>query len=111
MSSKKGSKGKSQQSSTWDQLLQPGEQKPKSCIEDLLKKLPPSYPVGAIFLNGLLVPVAAISNVCDCCAYFIGEDGQVVVVDAGKVEGLSFGEAEAEAEEEEQEEEQEEEGC
>ncbi|UHA59766.1 hypothetical protein KDJ21_024005 [Metabacillus litoralis] len=103
MSSKKGSKGKSQQSSTWDQLLQPKEQKPKSCIEDLLKKLPPSYPVGAIFLNGLLVPVAAISNVCDCCAYFIGEDGQVVVVDAGKVEGLSFGEAEAEEEEEEEE--------
>ncbi|UGB32177.1 hypothetical protein [Metabacillus sp. B2-18] len=78
---------------------QPEDHKPKSCIEDILKKLPPSYPVGAIFLNGLQVPVTAITNVCDCCAYFIGENGQVVVVDAGKVEGLSFGEAETEEEE------------
>ena len=38
---------------------------------------------------------------CDCCAYFVGEDGQVVVVDTNKVDGLSFGEVEAEEEEEE----------
>lgn len=74
----------------------------KSCIEDLLKKLPPGYTMGAVFLNGLLVPVTAISNVCDDCAYFIGEDGQVCVVDTKKVDGVCFGEVEApDAEEEE----------
>jgi hypothetical protein len=75
----------------------------KTCIEDILKKLPPNYPVGGLFLNGLLVPVANISNVCDCCAYFVDGDGQVVVVDTNKVDGLSFGAAEEEEEEEEEE--------
>ncbi|MCM3408568.1 hypothetical protein [Metabacillus litoralis] len=98
MSEKIGCKGKSQQPSPWDQLLQHENTKPKSCIEKILEKLPPSYPVGAIFLNGTLVPVIAISNVCEGCIYFVGEDGQVCVVDKNKVDGLCFGQVEAEEE-------------
>jgi len=68
----------------------------KGCIEDILKKLPPGYGVGGVYLrNGSLVPVTTFSNVCDCCAYFIGEDCQVCVFDTDKIDGLCFGPAEA----------------
>lgn len=75
------------------------DNKNKKDVEDVLKKLPPNYPVGAIFLNGLLVPVFSFSNVDGEVAYFIN-DGQVVVVDTKKVDGLAFGAVEDEEEEE-----------
>ncbi|MCL7746121.1 hypothetical protein [Halalkalibacter alkaliphilus] len=69
------------------------DRRDKKCgVEEILKKLPPNYPVGGIFLKGKLVPVAAFSNLCDCLAYFIDEDGQVIVVDVDKVSGVAFGE-------------------
>ena len=68
--------------------------KDKKCdeIKDLLKKLPPNYPVGGVFFKGTAVPVAFFSNLCDCLAYFIDADGQVRVFDATKITGLAFGE-------------------
>lgn len=73
----------------------------KKRLEDIIKKLPPNYAVGGVFLNGLLVPVTNFSNATGDLGYFIN-DGQVVLVDTDKVDGLAFGEPE-EAEEEEEE--------
>ncbi|MDT8861052.1 hypothetical protein N0O92_12485 [Alkalihalobacillus sp. MEB130] len=65
----------------------------KNEFEDLLKSLPPNYPVGGIYVKGMFVPTAFFSNVCDCLAYFIDEDGQVLVVDVEKINAITFGEA------------------
>lgn len=80
------------------------DDKKKGCMEDILKKLPPGYTVGGVFLNGMLVEVTNFSNLCGCAAYFVN-DGQVCVVDAGKIDGLCFGAAEGAEEPAEEEEE------
>jgi hypothetical protein len=69
-------------------------------VEDILKKLPPGYTMGGIFLNGLLVPVTNFSNMDGSVGYFIN-DGQVVLVDTKKVNGLAFAPVEEPEEEEE----------
>lgn len=63
-------------------------------ICELLKKLPPNYPVHMIYLNGIAVEVWAFSNIdCEkCLAHFINIDGQVVIFDVAKIDGISFGE-------------------
>lgn len=74
------------------------EKKNKKCdnLQELLKKLPPNYPVGGVFLNGVNVPAGNFSNVCDCLVYFADAEGQITVVDAKKVDGISFGAVEEE---------------
>lgn len=70
--------------------------KDKKCLKDLLTTIPPNYPVNMIYLNGVPVEVWAFSNIdCEkCLAYFINVDGQVVIFDAEKIDGISFGELE-----------------
>ncbi|WP_062049312.1 hypothetical protein [Bacillus sp. JCM 19034] len=65
----------------------------KCGVEQVLKNLPPNYPVGGVFVKGKLIPVAFFSNVCDCLAYFLDEEGQVVVLEVDKITGIAFGEA------------------
>ncbi|HZG77452.1 MAG TPA: hypothetical protein VEZ72_16485 [Paenibacillus sp.] len=73
----------------------------KNRLCKLLEKLPPNYPVGTIYLNGQPVPVTQFSNLdSDDLGYFIA-DGQVVVLDCYKIDGVSFAPAEEEEEEEE----------
>jgi|GEM_PF-3121910 len=75
----------------------------KNRLCKLLEKLPPNYPVGTIYLNGQPVPVTQFANLdSDDLAYFV-VDGQVVVLDCHKVDGISFAPAEVEEEEEEEE--------
>ncbi|HZG84857.1 hypothetical protein [Paenibacillus sp.] len=71
-------------------------------IVDLLKKLPPNYTLGTVYLNGAPVVVQKFMNLNDELAYFVDEEGQVVIMDSGKIDGLSFGAAEEEEEEEEE---------
>ena len=66
--------------------------KGKKSMQDLLEGLPPNYPVGGIYLNGVFVPVFNFSNVCDCIAYFTDDEGQIIAVNVNKVDGISFGE-------------------
>ncbi|GAE25167.1 hypothetical protein JCM9140_1145 [Halalkalibacter wakoensis JCM 9140] len=61
-------------------------------IKDILKKLPPNYPVDRVFLKDQSVEVDAFSNLCDSVAYFIDDDGEVIVFDVNKITGLAFGE-------------------
>jgi hypothetical protein len=70
-------------------------------IEGLLKKLPPNYSVGSLYLKGSNAAVTRFSNLNNGLAYFINEDCQVCVFDADKVHGICFA---APAEEEEEEE-------
>ncbi len=77
-------------------LLDKRDKKDKCGVEDILKKLPPNYPVGGVFIKGNLVIVAAFSNLCDCIAYFVDEEGQVLAFDVDKITGISFGAADAE---------------
>ncbi|MDT8861053.1 hypothetical protein N0O92_12490 [Alkalihalobacillus sp. MEB130] len=74
-------------------LLDKRDKKDKDCgVENILKKLPPNYPVGGVFVKGQFIPVSFFSNLCDCLAYFIDEDGQVIVIDVDKITGIAFGE-------------------
>ncbi|MGD6843801.1 hypothetical protein ACQCVH_14905 [Bacillus infantis] len=72
-------------------------------IEGLLKKLPPNYPVGSLYLHGSNAAVTRFSNLHNGLAYFIGEDCQVCVFDAEKVNGICFAPAEEPEGEEEEE--------
>ncbi|QOR68008.1 hypothetical protein IM538_07715 [Cytobacillus suaedae] len=60
-------------------------------MHDLLKKLPPNYSLGTIYLNGIPVQVTHFSNLDENShlAYFIA-DGQVTVLDSQKIDGISF---------------------
>ncbi|MCK0472470.1 hypothetical protein [Halalkalibacter sp. APA_J-10(15)] len=64
----------------------------KCGVEQVLKNLPPNYPIGGVFVKGKLIPVAVFSNICDCLAYFLDEECQVVVLEVDKITGISFGE-------------------
>ncbi|MCM3159983.1 hypothetical protein [Metabacillus litoralis] len=72
------------------------EEKSKKCIKEVLMTVPPNYPVNTIYLNGVPVKVWAFSNMdCEkCVAYFINEEGQVLIFDIEKIDGISFGELE-----------------
>jgi hypothetical protein len=79
----------------------------ESKIEGLLKKLPPNYSVGTLYVNGTRANVDKFSNLNDGLAFFINNECQVCVFDADKINGICFkpaGEAAAEEEEEEEEE-------
>lgn len=65
-------------------------------VEEVLQSLPPNYPVGGIYLNGVFVPTFSFSNLCDCIAYFTDDEGQIIAVNVKKIDGITFGEAEAE---------------
>jgi len=71
-------------------------------IVDLLKKLPPNYTLGTVYLNGAPVVVQKFMNLQYELAYFVDEEGQVVIMDSGKIDGLAFAPAEVEEEEEEE---------
>ncbi|HZG57313.1 hypothetical protein [Paenibacillus sp.] len=73
----------------------------KNRLCKMLEKLPPNYPVGTIYLNGQPVQVTQFSNLDNDLGYFVA-DGQVVVLDCHKIDGISFAPAEAEEEEEEE---------
>ncbi|MCA1041853.1 hypothetical protein LCM00_20365 [Bacillus infantis] len=61
----------------------------ESNVEGLLRKLPPNYPVGSVFVNGAKAYVDRFSNYCDGLAYFI-KDCHVCVFDADRINGICF---------------------
>ncbi|UOE94548.1 hypothetical protein [Alkalihalobacillus sp. LMS39] len=75
-------------------LLDKKDKKDDRRVEDILKKLPPNYPIGGVFVKGKLIIVAFFSNVCDGLAYFLDEEGQVIVLEVDKITGIAFGETE-----------------
>ncbi|RFU61749.1 hypothetical protein [Peribacillus glennii] len=66
--------------------------------KDFLKNLPINYPLGIVYLNGVPVRVSTFLNQNHetGLAYFMDEDGQAVVIDIAKIDGIGFGEADAE---------------
>ncbi|WP_026672627.1 hypothetical protein [Alkalihalobacterium bogoriense] len=75
-------------------LLDKKDKKDDRGVEDILKKLPPNYPIGGVFVKGQLIIVTFFSNVCDGLAYFLDEEGQVLVLEVDKITGIAFGETE-----------------
>lgn len=71
---------------------------------ELLKTIPPNYPVAAVYVNGKAIRVWSFSNICakSCLAYFLDEDGLIVTINCFKIDGIAFGESEIEEEEEEE---------
>jgi len=69
-------------------------------FEQLLKNIPVNYPMGVVFLNGIAVEVANFSNLNTetGLAYFVDAEGQIIVLDTNKIDGVAFGEAEVEEE-------------
>jgi hypothetical protein len=63
-------------------------------IKQVLKKLPPNYPVASLYVNGVLAPVVTFTTAHDGVAYFINEEGQVSLFDVNKIDGIEFGVAE-----------------
>ncbi|MBT2759103.1 hypothetical protein J7E71_24835 [Mesobacillus foraminis] len=69
-------------------------------VKDLIKKLPPGYPVSRIMVKGATEDVTMFLNEKDGLAYF-NVDGQVGAYEARNINGILFGAAEAAEEEEE----------
>jgi hypothetical protein len=71
----------------------------KHNVKDVLKKLPPNYPIGTLYVNGAAVIVVTFVNYMEGLAYFIGEDCQVVIIDVDSIDGIQFAPTEVEEEE------------
>lgn len=66
-------------------------------FEQFFQNIPVNYPIGVVFLNGIAVEVARFTNVnTEGLAFFVDAEGQVTVLDTGKIDGVAFGEAEGE---------------
>lgn len=67
-------------------------------FEQFFENIPVNYPIRVVFLNGIAVEVASFSNLNTetGMAFFVDAEGQITVLDTGKVDGVAFGEAEAE---------------
>lgn len=65
--------------------------------KDFLKNLPINYPLGVVYLNGVPVRVSTFlsQNHETGLAHFLDEDGQAVVINIAKIDGIAFGDAEA----------------
>ena len=65
-------------------------------FEQLLKNIPVNYPMGVVFLNGIAVEVANFSNLNSetGLAYFVDVEGQIIVLDSSKIDGVAFAEVE-----------------
>jgi hypothetical protein len=59
-------------------------------IKDILLMLPPNYPVGTLFVNGAVIPVARFINYSKGLAYFIGPDFEVILIDGNTIDGIEF---------------------
>ncbi len=70
-------------------------------MKKVLEKLPPNYTVATLYVNGAIAPVVNFVTFKDGMAYFINDEGQVSLFNAGKIEVIEFGAVEeADVEEE-----------
>jgi hypothetical protein len=64
----------------------------KESIIEVLQKLPPNYPVSFVYLNGVLVSVSTFVNLSYDLetVYFLNGSGQLLLLDASTIDGISF---------------------
>lgn len=64
-------------------------------MKQMIRTLPPNYPVETVFINGLSVNNLVFTNINSDTGnvYFIDEEDQVIIIELLKIDGIVFGTA------------------